>query len=136
MKTPEEGYALGWADAIYAYESKQKKNMSTVDDLMLAARGGKDWLPEEQLRAALESALQAREQIGYERGRRDESENTALGVGMMAARIQELEREHEYTGTPKSDPDYAHSEAAQREQDAEPVAWLQHGRDGVWIRFT
>lgn len=26
MKTPEEGYTKGWADAIYAYESKQKKN--------------------------------------------------------------------------------------------------------------
>lgn len=37
MKTPEEGYALGWADAIYAYESKQKKQMSTVDDLMAMA---------------------------------------------------------------------------------------------------
>lgn len=30
MKTPEEGYALGWADAIYTYESKQKKNMTNI----------------------------------------------------------------------------------------------------------
>ncbi len=34
MKTPEEGYAKGWADAIYAYESKQRKSMSTVGDAM------------------------------------------------------------------------------------------------------
>lgn len=33
MKTHEEGYALGWADAIYAYESRQRKKMSTLPPL-------------------------------------------------------------------------------------------------------
>lgn len=70
MKTPEEGYALGWADAIYAYESKQRKNMSTVDDLMALAADTYGYVsgdePEDELRTALESALRAE----YERGRR------------------------------------------------------------------
>ena len=31
MKTPEEGYAKGWADAIYKYESKQRSVMSSLN---------------------------------------------------------------------------------------------------------
>lgn len=104
--------------------------MSTVDDLMALVEVATDaayacatdssvdaevWPALATLRAAFESALQA----AYERGRVAER---ALHV--MAETTQSMERGREYNGTPKSDPDYEHSEAALREKAAEPVAWL------------